>query len=67
MRGLLIKIHGYIFRYIIKGQKIKENIILNRYIENFSVKYNFKVKDLVLKELDGEFVFVNELDEVISL
>ncbi|MDF2700896.1 MAG: wapA1 [Haloplasmataceae bacterium] len=51
--------------YIIKSHEIKENIILNSYIENYNVKYQFKVKDLVLKEHDGEFVFVNELGEVI--
>ena len=49
--------------YIIKGNQIKENIILEKYIENYSLTYVFKTKGLVIKEIDGEIVFLNELDE----
>lgn len=52
--------------YILAGNKIKENIILNKYIENFSMTFEYSVKELKLvKGEDGSYAFVNGKNEVI--
>lgn len=52
--------------YIITGSKIKENIILNQYVEDFSMTFEYKLKDLELITAEnGEIVFVNDNNDVI--
>ncbi|MGI6758701.1 MAG: DNRLRE domain-containing protein [Bacilli bacterium] len=52
--------------YIITGNKIKENIILNEYIKDYSITFNYKVKDLeiVIDENDS-ILFVNDNNDVV--
>lgn len=53
--------------YIIGGSGVKENIILSDYIENFSLTFEFNLKNLsLIEDKEGNFVFVNEDNEVIS-
>ncbi len=52
--------------YVISGSKIKENIILNEFIPNFSMSFEYKVKGLTLTQnIDGDYVFVNDENNVI--
>ncbi|MDY0138750.1 MAG: RHS repeat-associated core domain-containing protein, partial [Candidatus Izemoplasmatales bacterium] len=52
--------------YIVSGSQVKENIILNRYIENFSMTFEYKLKNLSLKEdYEGNIVFINDENEVV--
>ncbi|MFH5882575.1 RHS repeat-associated core domain-containing protein [Liberiplasma polymorphum] len=52
--------------YIITGNQVKENIILHEYIENFSLAFEYKVKDLeIILDDEGNIVFVNDTNEVI--
>jgi hypothetical protein len=52
--------------YILTGSKVKENIILNQYVEDFSMTFEYKVKDLeIIEDDDGNILFVNEYNEVI--
>lgn len=52
--------------YIVSGSQVKENIILNKYIENFSMTFEYKLKNLSLKEdNEGNIVFLNDENEVI--
>ncbi len=41
--------NGVDIQYILNGTKVKENIVLNRYIENFSLTFEYSVKNLSLK------------------
>lgn len=52
-------------QYILSGSKIKENIILDQYIEDFSITFEYSVKNLSLTEYDGGFSFVNNDGEVV--
>lgn len=52
--------------YIVTGSQVKENIILNKYIENFSMTFEYKLKNLSLKEgKEGNIVFLNDENEVV--
>lgn len=52
--------------YIITGSKVKENIILNEYVPNFSLSFEYKLKDLTLeKDEAGNIVFINDSGEVV--
>ena len=52
--------------YIVSGSQVKENIILNKYIEDFSMTFEYKLKNLSLNEdSNGNIVFVNEENEVV--
>ena len=60
--------NGVDLEYVISGSKIKENIILNQYIENYSMVFNYKINNLELIQNDtGTYVFLNEQeDEIFS-
>jgi hypothetical protein len=52
--------------YIVSGSQVKENIILNKYIEDFSMTFEYKLKNLSLKEdYEGNIVFINDENEVV--
>ncbi|MDF2700128.1 MAG: wapA1, partial [Haloplasmataceae bacterium] len=52
--------------YIVAGSDIKENIILNEYVPNFSISFEYKLKDLEIVQNDeGNVLFVNEDNETI--
>ncbi len=52
--------------YILTGSKIKENIILNNYIDDFSLTFEYKLKDLSLtKDGNGNLLFLNKDEEVL--
>ena len=52
--------------YIITGSKVKENIILNQYISDFSMTFEYKLNDLeITEDEDGNIVFINDNNEVI--
>ncbi|MBN2540547.1 MAG: DNRLRE domain-containing protein [Bacilli bacterium] len=54
--------------YILNGNEIKENILLEKYIEDFTMSFTYTLKDLVLVEdTNGDFVFMNEENEIIFL
>lgn len=47
--------------YLVQGQSIKENIILNKYMSDFSMSFNYTLKGLTLERNEqGQYVFVNE-------
>jgi len=53
--------------YTLTGSGVKENIILNKYISNFSMSFEYKLKNLSLIENEkGEIVFVNEDNGLVS-
>jgi len=52
--------------YILTGSKVKENIILNQYVENFSMIFEYKLKDLsLIPDENGNTVFINEDNEIV--
>lgn len=52
--------------YIVSGSQVKENIILNKYIEDFSMTFEYKLKNLsLLEDNDGNIVFLNDENEVV--
>lgn len=54
--------------YILAGNKIKENIVLNQFIEEFSITFEYRVKNLKLeKNVDGSYAFMNGKNEVIFI
>ena len=57
--------NGVDIQYIVTGSKVKENIILNHYIENYSATFQYSVKNLALVEKDGRYSFINDKGEVI--
>ncbi len=56
---------GVDVQYIITGSKVKENIILQSYIENFSLSFDYETRNLQLLSLDNDFLFVNEDGEIV--
>ncbi len=47
--------------YIVTGSSVKENIILDAYIKNFSLSFTYSLKNLsIVAGDDGLFVFVNK-------
>ncbi|MBI9010208.1 MAG: RHS repeat-associated core domain-containing protein [Tenericutes bacterium] len=54
--------------YILNGNEIKENILLEKYIEDFTMSFTYTLKNLILVEdANGNFVFMNEENEIIFL
>ncbi|MCD4827675.1 MAG: hypothetical protein K8Q99_07850 [Acholeplasmataceae bacterium] len=52
--------------YILTGSKIKENIILNNYIEDFRLTFEYKLKDLsLIQDENGSILFLNQDEEVV--
>ncbi len=51
--------------YTLEGSKIKEDIIVNKYQEDLSFEFEYKVKGLSFIEVDGQLVLVNEEGEAI--
>ena len=47
------------------GSYFKENIILNKYIENFSFEYSLKLKKLTLVKDENSIKFINNNNEVV--
>jgi RHS repeat-associated protein len=47
--------------YVVTGTEIKENIVLNSYIQNFSMEFEYKLKNLSLIQDDSNnLLFVND-------
>jgi len=54
--------NGVNLEYLLSGNQIKENIVLEKYIENYQITFNYEVKDLVIiQDTDGSYSFVNDL------
>lgn len=52
--------------YIVSGNEVKENIILNKYIENYSITFEYKVKNLsIIYDISGDILFINGENEII--
>jgi hypothetical protein len=52
---------GVDIEYIVNGSSVKENIILEHYVNNFSMSFVYSVKNLSLLEGDnGTYSFVNQ-------
>jgi RHS repeat-associated protein len=52
--------------YTVTGSKIKEKIIINEYVNNFSMNFEYKLKDLSLVEdEEGNFYFINDKNEAV--
>lgn len=56
---------GVDVQYILSGSKVKENIVLDHYIQDFSMTFEYSVKNLALVETKGSYSFVNENGDVI--
>ncbi|MGI6392822.1 MAG: DNRLRE domain-containing protein [Candidatus Izemoplasmatales bacterium] len=55
---------GVSVEYVITGSQLKENIILDRYVKDFSLSFDYSMTNLSLvKSEDGSFVFVNKEQE----
>lgn len=51
---------GVDLQYIIAGTQVKENIILGKYSKDFSISFEYSVKNLVLDRKDGHYAFFDE-------
>ncbi|MBI9010164.1 MAG: RHS repeat-associated core domain-containing protein [Tenericutes bacterium] len=52
--------------YIVSGSQIKENIILDKYIKNFCLTFEYKLKDLsLIEDEQGNIVFINDNNEIV--
>ncbi|QVK19278.1 DNRLRE domain-containing protein [Mycoplasmatota bacterium] len=52
--------------YLVNGSNIKENIVLNEYISDFSISFEYKLSNLKIIQNDEEQVlFVNENNDII--
>lgn len=57
---------GVDIEYIVSGNEVKENIILNKYIDNYSITFEYKVKNLtIIEDNSGNILFVNSDNEVV--
>lgn len=57
---------GVDIEYVLFGDQLKENIILEQYVQEFSLSFEYKLKDLSLvQDINGKYVFVNDLNEVV--
>lgn len=57
---------GVDIEYVLFGDQLKENIILEQYVQDFSLSFEYKLKDLSLvQDINGKYVFVNDLNEVV--
>lgn len=53
-------------KYTLSGQGIKEEIILNEYIQNFAIVFEYELDNLVLVKNEDKIYFVNNENEIIS-
>lgn len=51
--------------YVLSGDDVKENIIINEYIPNYSISFIYELNGLQLTNIDGNYVFINENDDTI--
>jgi RHS repeat-associated protein len=51
--------------YVVSGSRIKENIILNEYVPDFQLAFQYNLKELQIIDIDGRISFVNDDNEVI--
>ncbi|NLK12396.1 MAG: DNRLRE domain-containing protein [Candidatus Phytoplasma sp.] len=51
--------------YVLKSNQIKENLYLNKYHQNISFMFEYKVKNLSIKKIDEQYCFVNDENEKI--
>lgn len=59
---------GVDIEYVLTGSQVKENIILESYKSDFSMTFEYKLKDLSLTEdAEGNIVFVNDSNEIVFL
>lgn len=53
-------------QYILGGNNVKENIVLEKYIEDYSMSFTYSLKNLeLIKDSSGWFVFINGEGEVV--
>lgn len=58
-------LEGVDLEYITNTIRVKENIIMKKYIENFTFSYNIKITNLKLIHENNYFYFLNESNEII--
>ncbi|RJX23864.1 MAG: DNRLRE domain-containing protein [Acholeplasma sp.] len=59
---------GVDIQYIVTGSRVKENIILNEYVPDFSLTFEYKIKDLsITEDEDGHLIFINDSNETIFM
>ncbi|BCR35639.1 DNRLRE domain-containing protein [Mariniplasma anaerobium] len=52
--------------YIVSGNKVKENIILSQYVLDFSMTFEYKLKNLsLIQDEQGNIIFLNDNNETI--
>ncbi|MDD4212929.1 MAG: DNRLRE domain-containing protein, partial [Bacilli bacterium] len=51
--------------YVLSGNDVKENIIINEYIPDYSISFLYELNGLKLTSIDGNYIFMNEKNEVI--
>jgi hypothetical protein len=48
-------------QYIVNGNSVKENIVLNQYVEDFSLSFTYSLGNLTLElQTDGNYAFLDE-------
>lgn len=53
-------------QYIVDGTKVKENIILHEYVKDFSLSFEYKLKDLQLTTNEADkIIFINDDKETV--
>lgn len=57
--------NGVDLHYTITGSKIKEDIILHSYVQNFQLAFHYVVSNLTLSNKNGVYEFVNKHQEPI--
>jgi RHS repeat-associated protein len=56
---------GVDLHYQINGSNVKEDIVLTKYIKDFSISFEYTLKNLTLVDEDGYIKFVNQIGETI--
>ncbi len=56
---------GVDIQYVLTGTKLKENIILQRYIKDFSMSFEYETKNLNLIFQEGQYLFVNDIGDTV--
>lgn len=56
---------GVDIEYIVSGRQVKENIILSNYISEFSISFEYEIENLELKLVEGQYVFINSMGDVV--
>ncbi|MCR3906244.1 MAG: DNRLRE domain-containing protein [Tenericutes bacterium] len=51
---------GVDLEYIVNGTNVKENIILEKYINNFSISFEYSLKNLTLVQENDQVIFIND-------